>query len=216
MNELEQAYKAPQSDVINTRDIPSNFKRGELSYRQLMIAGWLSIVYLLAYIPVMWISFSGGLGGESNSLAAVANYLNVIMTSLWVYLILLMKKLFQVRFSFSGANFYIHAQIFIAIPMAIMPILFEENFNSINVFSVTYFVLLIPLGVLTALFGKRVLKIEVFYRGLQLYAWSNIVAGICLASVILMFFAIPIGLVSSIAMALIFFNAASEINNYSE
>ena len=83
-----------------------------------------------------------------------------------------------------------------------------EEFNSIML---VYFALLVLYGVVTIIFGKKLLSIPVYYKHMKFFAWINIISGVCLASVILLVFAIPLGFISGLIMALIFFTAAKEL-----
>lgn len=212
MSDIEQVYKSPESDLVIEELVPDSFKQGKLSKNKLAMAGWLSILYILLVVPATWISFMSGLQGDSYNYANEAVYLDAALTAFWIYLILVMKSLLNERFDFNLADKYINLQIIISIPMAILSIFMDDSGAGYGIISIAYFILLIPIGVITVLFGKQLLKISNRFSGLKLYAWTNIIAGACMASIVLILLAIPVGIASSIAMAIMFFSAAKELS----
>lgn len=212
MSNIEQVYKSPESDLVIEESVPTSFKTGKLSKDKLKMAGWFSVLYILLLVPVTWISFMSGLLGDNYPYANEAMYLAAVLTAFWIYLILTMKSLLNERFDFNQADKYINLQIILSIPMAILSVFMDDSVADIGIISIAYFILLIAIGIVTILFGKQLLKVSSQYSGLKLYAWSNIIAGACMASVIFIFIAIPAGVVSSIAMAIMFFSAANELS----
>ncbi|MES9817305.1 MAG: hypothetical protein ABW155_11685, partial [Candidatus Thiodiazotropha sp.] len=65
-----------------------------------------------------------------------------------------------------------------------------------------------------------ILFIPALYRNysftglIRLYSWSTIIAGVFLASVVLFLLAIPAGMVSSFAMAMMFHTTAKELKRH--
>ena len=211
MSDIEQVYKSPESDLFIEEPVPTSFKQGKFSKSKLQIAGWFSLFYIFLLVPVTWISVMSALQGDSYPYSAEALYLGAALTAVWIYLILVMKSLLNERFDFDLANKYINLQVMLSVPMAVLSIFMDNNGSDFGIISIVYFILLVAIGIVTILFGKQLLKISTRYSGLKLYAWTNIISGVCMASIILIFLAIPAGIVSSIAMAIMFFSAAKEL-----
>jgi hypothetical protein len=99
--------------------------------------------------------------------------------------------------------------------MTVLSFLMGDDLDNIDPFSIAFFVFLVPYGVVSIMFGRRLLKVDSHYRGFTLFCWMSIIAGICFASVALFLLAIPFSLIADIALALIFFEAARELRELS-
>jgi hypothetical protein len=69
---------------------------------------------------------------------------------------------------------------------------------------------LVPFGIVSILYGKRLLKIETDFGYLRLYSWSIIIGGIFMATMIFFLLALPAAIVGSFAFMMMFFTAAGE------
>ncbi|MBN2414502.1 hypothetical protein JXO52_01600 [bacterium] len=72
-------------------------------------------------------------------------------------------------------------------------------------------VIIIPIGIIMIMYGLRMLKMgDAVSHILKLYSYSLVGTGICMVSVILLPFALILGLVMDILLGMIFFSAADD------
>jgi hypothetical protein len=202
-------YQAPASNVV-VEQVPSSFVNGTLTVRKLKAGSRLSVLYTVLMFPVIFFSFLSGAKPDDLQYEIVSNAFTLLSTTLWVYLTLLLKSFVNLRFEFSGADRYINITIVFSLVLLVFT-LFMDSIGSEQVaVQIAYFALLVPYGIFLALFGWRLRPLS-HYRGMKLFAWSNILGGVGVASVVLLLLAIPFGLINGIAMIVVFSAAASEL-----
>ncbi|MES9926478.1 MAG: hypothetical protein ABW158_00035 [Candidatus Thiodiazotropha sp. 6PDIVS] len=206
----DSVYKTPESELLKDEILPQPFVRGKLTYRKLLFFAWLAIFYLIATIPAISISFMSGIEPEKEFYVILGNVFNLLDSAINIYLLLMFKQLLNLRLETHTADRYITILIVLSLIMAVLNIFIPAGAEEFNLISISFFVLLVPMGVVSILFGLRLLKLKSDYNYLKLFSWSNIIMGGLLASVVLFILALPVGLVSSFAMAMIFFTAARE------
>lgn len=212
MNDDESIYETPVSDLIKKEELPADFISGDLSSKKLRQAGWISIIYTLLLIPSIWVSFMVGLQPDNENYDLMSKIFVILDLVLWIHIFLIFKAFLNSRFGFYVVDNYISILIALSIIMSATSMLMESNNDSLGASTIIYFILMVPYGVFTLLFGKKLLLITTEYKHLKLFSWINIVSGALIASVILFMFALPLGFISSLLIALIFFNAAKEID----
>jgi len=204
-------YKPPHSDLVNEA-MPDSFRSESISTGQLNLAGWLSISYAFLSIPILVISFMS-VGTESESISLMSQTFTIISSVIWVYLLIILRKFLQARFTISGLGIYIWLMIFFTAVILVLSFFLDktENTNEFTVETIAYFVSFIPYGIVTILFGKKLLSIKVPYPSLKAFSWLTIITGICMATVVLFILAIPFGIIADILLALLFFNGKKEL-----
>ena len=213
MTDNETIYETPASDLIRKDELPDEFMHGDLTAKTLRQAGWLSILYLILLVPSLWISFMAGFDIGNSNYEVWSKIFLVTDLLLWIVIILIFKKFLNARFGFFAADRYISILIILSVVLSIASWFMGADSEVFSVSSIIYFIMMLPYGIITILFGKKLLSINTSFKYLSLYAWITIISGVFMASVVLFILALPFGFVSSLVMALIFFNAAREIDN---
>jgi hypothetical protein len=209
----DSVYKTPEADLLINEELPKSFIDSNFSYKKLKYLAWLSVIYLIATIPLLGLSFMSGAAPENNSYIVLGNILDVIVSMIYVYLLYMFKKLINSRLECHSADRYIYILIGLSVIMPILTIFMTNDDLEFNIISITFFVMLVPLGIVSILFGVRLLKQKSDFKYLKLYSWSTIIMGVMLASVVLFLLALPVGIVSSFAMAMMYFTAAKELKS---
>ena len=216
MTDSGSVYQTPASELLAKPDLPDAFLNGPLTREKLRYTGWLALLYLLLTPPHIGVSFMSGIEVGDNFYVNVNRLLTVVDTAIYIFLLFIFKQFVNVRFGFNRADRYISILIGLSVVMAVLSFLMPSDAETFDVPTIGYFVLLVPFGVVSILFGKRLLSINTDFSYLRLYSWSTIVAGVLLATVILFLLALPVGLVSSFALAMIFFTAAGELKAHKD
>ena len=204
-------YATPTSNLI-VEDDHGFSPTGSLTARKLRVAGWLGLLYVLVVGSDMALPFVA-LQTESPALGFLSDGLGVTSAVLWIYLLFLFRDFVAARFQVLDLNRYV-------IPLAILSVLLVgvgialtrvENEEAALIISSALFALLVPTGVVTALLGKRLLKIETAYPYLRALCWTTIVSGVLSALVVLALLAVPVSMAADVLMALLFFRGAQEL-----
>lgn len=210
MTEDKNPYEAPESNVVNNSGLPEAFISSNLSSKKLFWAGCLSLAMIVIDVVTYILSFvSNASGGESYTFEYLVCSLIAVGAS--IYLLTIFKKLLHTRFNFFDADKYITLLIIINIISIIFIMLSASGNESVRqTVGIVYFIALCPIGVIVTLFGIKLLKIPAQYPGIKFYAWSNVVAGICYAVIILYMVGFFVGLLAHIPFALMMFTASAE------
>ena len=169
------------------------------------------MVYILAYIPLIVVSTIASVAPERELFHTATVGLSLVTGVLWMYLLVAFRRLLHVRLTYTRADGFIYTSIVLtAISTAMMPFI-DLTFSSFDSLTIAYLVVAVAHGIVSILLGKRLLAVEIYYRGLRLFAWMLIITGIFLCTVILMVVGVPFGLIADIALMMMFFRAAREI-----
>lgn len=205
----DSIYKTPEAELLINEELPRSFIDSNFSYKKLKFLAWLSVIYMISTIPLIGLSFMSGVTPDNNSYMVLGNIFNILDSMIFVYLLYMFKKLINSRLECHSADRYIYILIGLSIIMSALTIFMPND----DLGSISFFVLLVPLGIVSILFGVRLLKQKSDLKYLKLYSWSTIIMGIMLTSVVLFLLALPVGIVSSFAMAMIYFTAAKELKS---
>lgn len=211
MSNTEDIYSAPHADLSVKEQLPETFTHGHLSESWLQRMGWLCVFYILLSFPVLAVDFMMGAGEIDDRYQIVSTVLNVISIMIWIYLMFGFKRLLHYRLNTRAADVYIHTLILIAIPYTLFALLADIDFSTLEPPTVVYFTFSVVSGLVGILFGSKLLRIAMHFRYMKLFAWSTILMSVCLVTIMLMLLAIPLGLITDIALALMFFTAAREL-----
>ena len=211
MDENNSVYKAPESVLVKNEKLPEKFISGKLSREKLKLAGWLSVFYIILLFPSVGISFMSEFDPENEMYDITSKVFALLVSIVWIYLFVIFKLFLNYRFEFYNVNRYINILIILTIIMFGVSLFLPQGSEEFNSIMIVYFSFLVLYGIVTIIFGKKLLSIPVYYKHMKFFAWINIISGVCLASVVLLVFAIPLGFVSGLIMALIFFTAANEL-----
>lgn len=213
MKKDDSAYTTPASDPLVRNKLPEKFINGVLTQKKLKLIAWLSIFYMLLLIPATGTSIMNGVEPENTMYDISSKIFMFIDLILWIYLFSVFKVFLNLRFNYYAVDKFISILIVLSIILSIIALFIEQDAGEFGIVTMTYFALMVPYGIVTVIFAKNLLSISENHKYLKLFSWVNIVAGVCIASIVLFFLAIPLGLFSSLYMALIFFTAAKEISN---
>lgn len=204
-------YDAPAADVTVPEQLPEAFRHGSLSPGKLRFAAFVSVLYLIMLFPLTGLSFMDGWDGGNENVKFWTDALTLLCTGMWIYLLLIFKTLLNQRLEFSGANTTLHILLVLSAVISVIPLFMDAGESPFGLLGILFFVMMIPLGIVTILFGRRLLTVAPHYRYLPLFAWTTILTGICTVTIILFMLVLPLSLVWTIAMALIFLNASQEL-----
>ncbi len=204
-------YKTPESELIST-DIPTSFNLESIKPGKLRFVGWLSLFYAIITVPLFWLSITSGATGDE-SLKMVTLTLQVVSVFVWIYLLFIFKHFMQLRFNLLSLGKYVYLMSGIMVILSCWPYFHTPSLDmgEISTFSIVYYALWVPYGVIVVLFGKKLLSVKERYPYLKALAWTIIISGICISSVILILVALLVGIVADILLALLFFNGRKEL-----
>jgi hypothetical protein len=181
-----------------------------MTKEKLNLAGWLSITNALFAIPSIAMSwFLDSMDGIGPVISQAI--LTIVSLGLFLYIISYLRKLLNIRFKFHDVDIYISLLIWGNIALAALNLLslgskglgWMMNFLSIVAF--------IFFGILSILFGRRLLRLPGnLYGLLKPYCYITIGSGICFITVFLALLGIIAGAVTDVILGVIFFRAAEQ------
>ncbi len=217
MSKNGSIYKPPSSDLKTEEIIPLSYVNGPLSSKKLRFLGWISVFSALLSIPIIGITFINGLESANELYPKTTRILEISSTIIWVYLLLSFKVFINYRFEVTSVNRHLNMIILLTVLMTICSILYgndgggSKEFDIHDTETISMLFLFVLLGIVTILFGKRLLAITSNFHYLRLFSLVNIAMGICLISIILLLLIVPLGIAYDILLALISFTASREL-----
>lgn len=205
-------YQTPESNLIH-ESVPNSFYIENASAGQLNLAGWLSILYAAITVPTLILSFSG-IVSEDDNFEIASHALEFLSTFLWIYLLLALKKFIELRFQLKSLTAYVDSLIVITLLLMAFGFLLDQDPEAISVGMIMYFGLIVVYAVISFLLGRKLLSIKEEYPYIRAFSWTIMISGVCMATIILLLLAIPIGIASDILLALLFFKGRKELDMY--
>jgi hypothetical protein len=208
----DSIYTPPSSKLKAPQELPVSYINSTLTSAKLRILAWITILYSILSIPMTGFEILSPIVEAFKPYESIKQVVSLLNIFLWCYLIIMFKKFLNLRFDFYRVDLLINILIIISIVAGLLPFLpldqeFIRGFRYKDLFS---FVLIVPIGVVFFLFGKRLLKIADRFRYLKTFSWLSMITGILLATIVLILFGVILGIVIDIVMAFIFFEAARE------
>lgn len=201
-------YAAPQVALIDEQapQALSGWSAG-----QLRLLGWLSLASILSTLVALVAVFLAG--DESGTVAEMAgDWLSLFSTVLGCYLLLRLRTFLQQRFAAGGLGVPIGLIVFFSLLSELLDWLWGDAiFTSLGWQTISFFGVLLLLGLATLWLGIALVRIRNPYPALRVMAWLEIAGGAMFASVVLVLVAIIPLLGGSLAMALVFFRGAREV-----
>ena len=210
MPDSDSVYKPPSSDVVVKQELPQEYENGQLTHVKLRTLAWISIVNVVIVTVIVALSILNGFGLEEKSYENLYHALMIVSMIIWAYIMIMFKSFLNLRFNYTKTNSLIYILIALSVIMTIVSLFMSETSSYRETATIAYIVLLVPTGIVTILFGIRLLKLSDEFRYVNSFAWINIVYGVCTTSIVLLVVAVPLALVSDFFVALIFFEAARE------
>jgi hypothetical protein len=207
MNDDGSIYSPPAADLTIEEELPEEYIGGTLTRRKLLFLAWLSLIYLVLTIPTIAVSFMSEFYGGSGGMQSLNTSLTVINLLVYIYSMIMFRIFLNLRFNYSGVNTHIFLLIALSLTLNVSSLLMGDDFG---VSMVVFVLSLVPFGIVSIMFGKRLLTIQTEFSYLKLYSWATIIAGILMTTVIFMVLALPAAIVASFGFMMMFFTAAGE------
>lgn len=183
-----------------------------MNKRNLSLAGWLSVVTAVLYIPLAALSFiSGTLEVRSAGVMYFEALLNSAYCAVFVFVLLSFKRLLNEFFLFHDVDVYISILIWVNVALTLIVLVALPFPQAQLAFGAVSLLLMIPMGIIFTVFGIKLLNMKGDLFGyLKPLSYLTIATGAFFATVILFPLGAFSGAVSDIFLALIFFKAASQ------
>lgn len=207
MSNIDDLYRAPTTEVELAAELPESFLSGSMTVGKFRFLALLVLADLLLSLAGMWYSTLSSLepGVQKYRLYAMVIYVAEIVVA--IYLFLTLRRFLHQRFHFYRADRHILGLIVLYLAFAVVSIWLSISGEGGNV----YVGLCVLAGVTMLLFGKRLLQIEEAYPGMKTYAWSIMISGLFVASVIGVYLSVIPSIVSSVALIVLYLAAAGEL-----
>jgi hypothetical protein len=197
-------YAAPQVPLIDEQ-VPQALPGW--SPGLLRVLGWLCLGGLLGNLVLFGLAFDG------QSLDSLFyDGLSLTLSLLGCYLLLRFKGFAEIRFAAHGLDWPVWLNLVLSLALEALQLsVAEESLTGFTWQALLYFGGMALFGLLTLWLGVLLLRVENVYPAFRALAWLEIVAGVLLASVILLLVGILPLLGAMLAMALVFFRGAREL-----
>lgn len=177
---------------------------------QFRLAGWVSITNAIFTIPAMILSYSLG-SREGAEVRIAQGILLLVSLGLFLYILLSLKRLLNLRFRFHDVDIYISYLIWGNVSLSLFHFLslaskeFEWAVSILSVGAYIFF------GILSILFATRLLRLQSnLYGLLKPFSYLSIASGACFVSIILLPLGILTGAVTDFLLGIIFFRAGEQ------
>ena len=212
---MANPYQTPQSDVVTQVELPDSFMHGKVNAKKLGRAGWLTYVYLVYSILITVVSTVGEFM-QDDVIVKASQFGSLLGVVLWSYLLIMLKNFLESRienFNFAVLTYLsiVSGFLFVLTPFIISEPEVADDLSNIIDILIFYSMIFIPGGIITLLYGIKLVRIKQPYPHIKPFGWLTIVMGICLISVVLFMLVIPIGIVSEIFLAMLFFHGRREL-----
>ena len=212
----DNPYSAPQVELLDSAGVQS---LPGWSARQLQVLGWLALVSVVANALVVGLTFAGALleADEAELLFTYTGWLSLALALLGCYLLLRFKAFAEARFFARNLSVPIWLLLAVTLLLEAVDMLFgDQLFAGLDWQTIGYVALLCLMGICTTWLGIRLLKLQSPYPALKVMAWLDIVGGLMLASVLLMLVALLPLLGAGVALMLVFFKGAAELQGVAD
>ncbi|MGE8360474.1 hypothetical protein [Pseudomonas sp.] len=207
MSSENNPYAAPQVTLVD--EAPSRSLDG-WSAGQLRMLGWLSLVSVLGSLVALGAAFTSGYF-EDPLLTLLSQWLSPVTALLGAYLLLRLKQFAEHRFAAEKLTNPVWAVVVLGVLLSGMELVWGDATSELGAPMFIYFGLLCVYGGLLVWMGIRLRQVQNVYPAFNVMAWMNIIGGLMLATVILIILALIPLLGTGVAMALVFFKAANEL-----
>lgn len=180
-----------------------------MTYRAMLIAGWLSVLSSFVTIPVAYLSWK--LEGRIDAKAVlIQSCIQILGILLFLAIILCLKRLLNASFRFHEVDKEISWLIKTNVMAGIITIASLQATDLNDTFGLAAIILIAAQGIVQVRFGYRLLKLNDPIGGmLKSYCYLNMATGVCIASLILILVGMVLSAVSDLMLGTIFFYMAS-------
>jgi hypothetical protein len=179
-----------------------------LTYKSLITAGWVAMFSAFIAIPISYLTFK--LEGEIDFTTLVIQAsLQLFGTVLFIVITRFMKKLLNEQYSFHDTDRQIDLMIMANVGAGVLVLVGLFFAPLKETLGIAALVVMVFLGIVQIQFGYRLLKLQENLGGmLKPFCYTNMLTGICIASVILIIVGVAVSAVSDLMLGTIFFNVA--------
>jgi hypothetical protein len=181
-----------------------------LTKEQLTRAGWISIANAIFTIPAIAMSYLLE-SAEGTGPRLAQAILIVVGLGLFIYVLLFLKQLLNLRFRFHDVDIYISYLLWGNLSLSLFQLLslvtpeFKSAVDILSILASVFF------GILSILFSSRLLRLPYrFYGLLKAYCYITMISGICFVTVLLLPVGILVEAASDVILGIVFFRAAEE------
>lgn len=206
MEQHDNPYAAPQVSLVENTEMqrPDGWNSGRLQ-----LLGYLNLVAALGSLVALVLAVMAGFL-EDASLESFSEWLNPALTFLGCYLLLQLKFFAEQRFCAQHLSQPTWVVVLWGLLVLMLDLFWTEALGELGWQMVVYLAVLAVYGGLLAWLGFRLRQVQNVYPAFRLMAWLELIGGLMLASVILAVVAMLPLIGASIAMAWVFFQAATE------
>lgn len=174
---------------------------------QMKTVGWLCIFY--AIITPALVVFGAIVGATNDAeLKLVAAIVSVPSSILGIYILVSFRRLLNEYFGYHDIDIHITIIVWstvVSVVVSFVGVMVAE-IGLANILPV------LLMGVVAVAFGIKLLNLKEPFRGLlKPFCYTNIAAGICYASIILVFLGFVGSIVANVITAMIFFQMADRV-----
>lgn len=209
--EPSNPYAVPQAALA---DKPSLISLPGWTPTYLRVLGGLSFVCLIGTLVLALRVFFIG-GSKEAALLREGDVFGVTVVLLGCYLLLRLKRFAEQRFKVNGLGAPVWLVIIFSLSMvASDAFLRDAAFAALSWLTFIYVGIFVLLGGAILWLGIRMLRARNAYPAFKFMAWMNIISGVMHISVVLVLvlpIAVLAALGSTLAMMLVFFRAAAEV-----
>ncbi len=188
------------------------------------IAGWLSIFVAIIFVPKFVLSFVFGIIAHEYHFPGMYLFdalLTIPLTVLFVYLLITFRFLLNERYDFHDVDKLITINYWCLIITGFISILDDvlktlgisgQNLTTPDIILlITFFSVFYVMGVVSIIYGIRVLRMKGDLFGmLKVYVYTTIAGGACLVSIILFPLSLIVAVATYILEGMIFLRAAED------
>ncbi|MFZ6046523.1 hypothetical protein ACFW0H_10390 [Pseudomonas sp. CR3202] len=203
----ENPYAAPRVDLVEDRG-PRQLRGWTPG--NLRLLAWLSLVSAVGTLILTGLAVAAG-ATEDLLMTRLTDWLGVALTLLGCYLLIRLKLFAEARFSGEGLAAPVWAVIMVSLAIEGLDLLLGDASTQPGWPMLFYFGVVAVLGALTAWLGVRLLKVQNVYPAFRVMAWLDVVGGIMMATIVLMMLGLLPLIAANVAMVLVFFRAAREL-----
>jgi hypothetical protein len=175
------------------------------------LAGWLAIASAIMIVPqVILAILIEFLVGRNPFWTMTVAVMNVVGLVIGIYVLYMFRQLLNERFSFHGVDTIVTILILANVASSLIGLIGLMPRLHLAA-GVTMAVLFVPFGILSIVFGVKLLNLKDSVFGLlKPYAYVTIASGVCAATVLLSPFGLLLGVTALVIQGIIFLKASDD------
>ena len=171
------------------------------------IAGWAAVLAALVNFPLAGVVVAVQFFPENPVLQGANDVLTIVATSLEIYVLIALRRLLHAH-DFHAVDSVLALLVGGLVTGAALDVVGERVLDPETAGALLLIVAVVT-GVIYAVFGYRLLPASRFLAGpLKPFGYLNIVAGVSVATLVLLPLAIPASIAASVTLAIVIFRAA--------